>query len=599
MGLFTGLIVIGAGVALLPGNLITLLLDMQILNGLITPMVLVFILILANRRSVLGSRCQRAAVQGGGHHLRRGGGRDGRRRGGPDGAWLVRHRMSAPRAATGSLSRRAFLTGAAVSSAAFVAACSSSGSSSSTGVTHLAPRPDAASGRRVVVVGAGLAGLTAALDLRQAGWDVVVVEARDRVGGRVHTIYGSDTGPIGAGLHAEAGGESIDDNHVQLRAMLARFGIGTQSRGGADDRELKGFVRYQGRTYGTSDFLALRAGAVGSDYARLSTALEQLTEAHHVDPEHPERADGAEQLDQQSFATFLDSLHLVPEARFLAEQANISEYAAELSDISMLFVAQQTAVLAGVPSSAVETMRVAGGNSTLPLAMARALGAAVVTSAPVSRITWGAHAVRVEAGAHVIDAARVVVAAPPPPVRRIRFDPPLPAGPAAAVAGLELGPAAKVISQFRTPYWRAAGRSGFSIGDLTYRVSWDSADSYPTSAGLLTTFTTGDHASALARLSDHDRVALVQAQLEQVYPGGAAERTDRSATVAWPNEIYTGGGYAAYRPGQLHRFWEPLRTATGPIWFAGEHTESLAGYMESAVRSGHRVASAIGAPPRA
>ena len=280
------------------------------------------------------------------------------------------------------------------------------------------------------------------------------------------------------------------------------------------------------------------------------------------------------------------------------EQANISEYAAELADISMLFVAQQTAVVAGVPDDAVETMRVAGGNSTLPTAMAHELGPAVILRAPVTEIAWQRDRVSVVAGDQTIDAARVVLALPPPPLRRVRFSPELPTGAAAAVAGLDLGPAVKVISQFATPYWRRSRHSGFSIGDLTYRVSWDAADSYAAPVGLLTSFTTGSHARTLAALSDRERVQTVQSELDQVYPADAAERTGGWATVAWPNEPFTGGGYAAYRPGQLHRFWEPLRSPTGPIWFAGEHTESLAGYMESAVRSGHRVAKAIGAPPR-
>ena len=127
---------------------------------------------------------------------------------------------------------------------------------------------------------------------------------------------------------------------------------------------------------------------VGTDYARFATALSQLAQDHQVDPAHPERAVGAEALDGQSLAGFVDSLHLVPEARFLVEQANISEYASELSDISMLFVAQQTAAVASVPDSAVETKRIAGGNSTLPEAMARALGPAVHLSTPVSAISW-------------------------------------------------------------------------------------------------------------------------------------------------------------------------------------------------------------------
>src|SRR6202011_6049983 len=115
-----------------------------------------------------------------------------------------------------------------------------------TALGHVTARPDPDAWRRVIVVGAGLAGLTAALDLRDLGWDVVVLEARPRVGGRVHTLYGQQDGvPLGAGLHAEAGGESIDDNHNQLQAMLRRFGLATERRAqGSTDRELKGLISY-------------------------------------------------------------------------------------------------------------------------------------------------------------------------------------------------------------------------------------------------------------------------------------------------------------------------------------------------------------------
>jgi monoamine oxidase len=98
--------------------------------------------------------------------------------------------------------------------------------------------------------------------------------------------------------------------------------------------------------------------------------------------------------------------------------------------------------------------------------------------------------------------------------------------------------------------------------------------------------------------ADRARIASFQKQLDAVYPEGTAHKSGPATTMAWANERYTGGGYAVYRPGQMMRFWPELRQAQGALWFAGEHTEALAGYMESAVRSGHRVAASIGSPPR-
>ena len=157
---------------------------------------------------------------------------------------------------TQGISRRAFLAGA---TAAVAAACSSQTRKSKV----LAPsRPDPAAPRRVVVVGAGLAGLTAALRLRDAGWNVVVLEARRRIGGRVHTVHGGEAGvPFPRGLRAEMGGESIDDTHTSLRNMLGRFGLTTERRpGSTTSRAMSGLFRYRGQTYTFAELTALRGG---------------------------------------------------------------------------------------------------------------------------------------------------------------------------------------------------------------------------------------------------------------------------------------------------------------------------------------------------
>lgn len=438
---------------------------------------------------------------------------------------------------------------------------------------------------RAVIVGAGLAGLTAALDLRDAGWDVVVLEARDRVGGRVHTLYDE----FSAGLHAEAGGESIDDNHDRLLAMIARFGLATEAR--PPDKLLQAVVFRRRRRGSLIELLGRRDGAVLLDYLRFDEAVAEV--AAGVDPEHPERAARAATLDQTSLDTFIRRQRLVPEADFLVRLESRAGYNAEPADVSMLFVAQQAAAVADIGDAAAETMRIAGGNARLVEAMAADLGDRVRLGAAVTRVEHDAGGVRVVAGAHVVDADHLVLAVPMPPLRRIAFAPALPAATAAAIAGLELGSAAKVITEYDARFWEASGGVGFTLADLPFHVAWAATDSYASTGGLLTQFITGRPARTAARMSDARRIARFQRQLDRVYPEGVVHRTPRAATMAWANEPYTGGGYAVFGPGQMMRFWPALRAGVGRIHFAGEHTESLAGYMESAVRSGHRVAAAL------
>jgi monoamine oxidase len=466
-------------------------------------------------------------------------------------------------------------------------------------IAEVADRPDSGTPRRVVVAGAGLAGLTAALTLRDAGWQVVLLEARERVGGRVHTARGGVDGvPLAPGLHAELGGESIDEHHTGLLGLLERFGIATERRPGSTrDRVLKGRVRRAGANVSMRELMKQRGGDVFRDYARTYEEIDRLAEAHAIDPDHPERARDAAGLDRLSFAAWLDALRLEPEADFVVRQANTSLYNSELADLSMLFVAQQAAATAGIPIEASETRRVAGGNVTLPDAIAAELGAAVVRGAPVTEVRAARDHVTVVAGSGVsYTGAHAVLALPPPQLRAVRFTPALPDAIATAIAGLDLGGATKVVNQFDRPFWRDGGESGYSLTELTYRVSWDATDSYDAPAGLLTTYTTAANGTTLAALEPDDRIARVRAELALAFPDSAAHLAGPVATMAWSNEPYTGGGYALYKPGQVVPFWGALRAGTPRVHFAGEHLEAPAGYMESAVRSGLRAAHRLGAP---
>ncbi len=449
-------------------------------------------------------------------------------------------------------------------------------------------RPDAATARRVVVIGAGLAGLTAAHDLRDAGWDVVVLEARDRVGGRVRTLHEHFTNEF----HAEAGGESVDDNHTALQTLVTKFGLHTEAR--RADRDTTATIFARGRRRTAAEYVGGHGGKVYDDYNRYYAAAGRLGEG--IDANHPDRARHAEQLDRRSLADFINGLHLLPEAQFIVEREQTAEYATEPKNLSLLFVAQQSAVVKNVPAPAVETMRISGGNDGLPHAMAAALGAAVHLSTEVRGVESRGDHVRVVTSAGRYDGAHVVVALPPPPLRRIQFSPTLPHSARSVIDRLELGPAVKVVTQYPDRFWTRDGASGLIVTDQAFHIAWEATDSIAPDRtspgpGILSTFTTGQDAAAFSTRSDRSRIAEVHRELARVYPEAAAATA--SATKAWRNDRWTGGGYAFWRPGQFLDGWDALRRSYGRVHFAGEHTEALAGYMESAVRSGHRVAATI------
>jgi len=272
-----------------------------------------------------------------------------------------------------------------------------------------------------------------------------------------------------------------------------------------------------------------------------------------------------------------------------------SEYAAEPGDLSLLFLAQQAQV--GSEEGRAETHRIAGGGEALLSAIGRELGGAVRLSSPVTDVVHGPAGVEVATPKGRIAAAQLVLALPMPPLRRVRFDPPLPDATARMVAELAMGSVTKVITEHQGHPWRQAGHSGETTADLPYGTSWDPTDSYDAPRGLLTRYVAGAEARRAAGLAEDDRIRRYATQVDEVLPEVAGTATGAAVGISWDAEPETGGAYAAPAPGQVVPFWAVLRSALGPIRFAGEHTEALAGYMESAVRSGHRVAGAIGSPP--
>ncbi|WP_008313634.1 flavin monoamine oxidase family protein [Leptolyngbya sp. PCC 6406] len=450
-------------------------------------------------------------------------------------------------------------------------------------------------GGHVVVIGAGLAGLVAAYELQRQGWRVTVLEARDRVGGRVVTLRQ----PFAQGQWAEGGGEYIDSLrvHTQMHHYVREFGLRLESVHRAPEQGLY-YLQAQGQRLPLSDrALDETFGpALRQDIDRLWSDLDNLAQGI-TDLDHPERAPQAAALDQVVLSRWLDDLGQAPLARVLSDQYLRGEYD-DPEWLSLFFLIQQAALYDQVPDHRLEMYRIQGGNSQLPEAMARALQHPIQFNAAVTDIRQTALGVEVHHQQGVVTADYAIIATPLPPLRTVRFEPALSPVLQRAIAELNYGSHVKVMGQFRHRIWRDQGVSGPTITDLPVGFVSEATAQQPGNWGILTAYVAGQYGRQLVAMTADDRVATVLQQMETLYPG-LRDQLHTTTTTVWPQDPWVGGSYSAYGPGQFTTFWPAFQHPYGRLWFAGEHTDRYIGYMEGAVRSGQRVAQQIhlGATP--
>ncbi|MBX3281534.1 MAG: FAD-dependent oxidoreductase [Acidobacteria bacterium] len=415
-----------------------------------------------------------------------------------------------------------------------------------------------------VIIGSGLSGLAAAYKLKNAGWNVTVIEARSRIGGRVFS-YSFKEEPS---LISELGAEWVGESHERIKALCSDFKIPLQRHQFEDRLMQNGRVSQPGE-WGFSP-------PAKQAFEKLIKNYEKLTQVQKT------------ALDKLDWWTFLESKGFSQADLIIRDLMDSTDFGESIRHVSAFAALAEYAESS--PHNEMD-YKMTGGNSRLVDEFAKRIGAENIRLATrVTEVKQRAGKVTVTTDKGTFNADACVCTAPVASLRKIKFDPPLPSSQAAALEKLTYARIVKNSVLFDERFWKAENFS--LVSDTASHYYFHSTQDQPGKSGILCSYAVGEKADLLASQDNARRMNVITRDLVDL-ESRAPQLARSIASYAWQRDEFTHGAYALYRPGQWFGIRPILARPHGKVLFAGEHIADWQGFMEGAIETGEAAADAL------
>jgi monoamine oxidase len=444
--------------------------------------------------------------------------------------------------------------------------------------------------KNVVILGGGLAGLAAGFELKRAGHNITILEARKFPGGRVQTIR-----DFANGQYAEAGAVSFPPSHEFTYGYATDFGLPLRPafRPGVDTvANIRG-NRFRVRSDGVADipFHLTAAERETGVFGIIALYLKDYINAvgNPRKPNWP--PDELRAIDGLSLEQLLANLG--------ASDGAIDIIAA--SQLGLLgFGLDSFSALDGVVTEAIAAdqifYEIVDGNDQLASALKRKVKKQFRKASIVKRIEQNQNGVTVtysnSDGIQTITADRVICTLPFPVLKDIEVSPAFPEDKQRAINELKLTPVTRTYLQFRTRVWEQAGFSGYGLSDLPIQNTYSPTLTQEGKSGILTSYAGGQRALDLSAMSERDRQSFVLRQMGNLF-SGLDSGYEGGTSQIWHEDQFARGAFAYFEPGQMTTLLPIAQRPEGRVHFAGEHTSAWHGWMNGALESGNRAAAEV------